>query len=67
VRGTQRLLCGLLNSLQPNSLRLELHPCRPEDVLVDEVAVPGSGIVEEGGVPALGELHGEAERFSQAF
>lgn len=45
----------------------ELHPSGPEDVLADEVAVPGSGIVEEGGVPALGELHGEAERFSQAF
>ena len=31
----------------------ELHSGGPEDVLADEVAVPGRGIVEEGGVPAL--------------
>ena len=40
---------------------LELHPCRPEDVLAGEVAVPGGGIVEEGGVPPLPNLHGEAD------
>jgi hypothetical protein len=38
-------------------LILELQAYRPEDVLADEIAVPGGGIIEDGGVHLLAEVH----------
>jgi hypothetical protein len=39
---------------------LELQARRPEDILGDQITIPCGRIVEEGGVPPLGELHREA-------
>ena len=40
---------------------LEFHPCGPKDVLTDEVAVSCGGVVEEGSIPSLSELHSESD------
>ena len=61
-RGAKKLPASTTSQrLFPQTIpSLELHPSRPKDIPGDQTTVACSSVVEEGGIPLLGELHGHA-------